>query len=184
MVDASGHAAFGLLFAVPAWFVWDDRASATFVVLTALAALVPDVDVWLAALFPAEIHHHGVVHTVVFLAAASLVAAALFAALFGGRLDSWLRSERFDRTGTFVYLLAAFLLGTMSHLFADMLSAPDISTPIEPFWPFFDKPWSVDVVWYDATWINLGFLVAMVITHAVLAYVTTPADHRYRLLSR
>jgi len=64
-----------------------------------------------------------------------------------------------------------------------MLSAPDISTPIEPFWPFFDKLWSVvDLVWYNAMWINFGFLSAMIVVHLALAYLTTLPDHRYRLL--
>jgi len=61
----------------------------------------------------------------------------------------------------------------VSHLVADMLSAPDISTPIEPFWPFFDKLWSVDLVWYNAMWINFGFLSAMIVVHLALAYLTT-----------
>ncbi|WP_380677062.1 metal-dependent hydrolase [Salinigranum sp. GCM10025319] len=182
MVDITGHLAFGLLFTLVAWFVWDDRASVAFVGLAAVASLLPDIDLWLTKLFPAQVHHHGVTHTVLFVTVASLVGGAVLVGLFGRRLDRWIESERFDRSSLFAFSSMALLVGSLSHLVADMLSAPDISTPIEPFWPFFDKPWAVDVVWYNAAWINLWFFAAMVVLHLVLAYLTTPADHRYRLL--
>lgn len=182
MVDVTGHIAFGLLFAVGAWFLWDDRASVAFVCLAAVASLLPDVDLWLTKLFPAEIHHHGVTHTVLFAGVASVVGGALVVGLFGRRFDDWIPSERFDQASLFVFVTAGLLAGSLSHLVADMLSAPDIAKPINPFWPFFDKPWAVDVVWYNAAWINVGFFVVMVVIHALLAYATTPADHRYRLL--
>ena len=181
MVDIMGHIAFGLFFAVVAWFIWDDRASVAFIGLAVVASLLPDIDLWLSKLFPAEVHHHGVTHTVLFVTIASLVGGAILAGLFSRRIDAWIESERFDRSSLFVFLSGGFLAGSLSHLVADMLSAPDISTPIEPFWPFFDKPWSVDLVWYNATWINLGFLAVIVVVHLALAYFTTPPDHRYRL---
>ena len=78
----------------------------------------------------------------------------------------------------------AFLLGGLSHITADMLSAPDISTPIEPFWPFFDKPFSVDLIYYNDPLWNSVFLLAMLGIHAGLAYFVDPADHRYRFGER
>jgi membrane-bound metal-dependent hydrolase YbcI (DUF457 family) len=184
MVDIMGHIAFGLLFASVAWFLWDDRASVAFVALAVVASLLPDVDLWLSKLFPAQVHHHGVTHTVLFVAVVSLVAAGILTLTLGDRIDDWIESERFDRSSLFLFLSGGLLAGGLSHLVADMLSAPDISTPIEPFWPFFDKPWAVDLVWYNATWINLGFLAVMITVHLALAYATTPPDHRYRLLPR
>lgn len=181
MVDIMGHIAFGLLFATVAWFLWDDRASVAFIGLVAVASLLPDIDLWLTKLFPAEVHHHGVTHTVVFVTVMSLIVGAILTLLFGRRINNWIQSERFDRLSLFAFTSAAFLTGGLAHLVADMLSAPDISTPIEPFWPFFDKPWSVDLVWYNAMWINLGFLSVMIVVHLALAYATTPAEHRYRL---
>jgi membrane-bound metal-dependent hydrolase YbcI (DUF457 family) len=181
MVDITGHIAFGLLFAVVAWFIWDDRASVAFVALAVVASLLPDIDLWLSKLFPAEVHHHGVTHTVLFVTIASLVGGAILAGLFSRRIDDWIESERFDRSSLFVFLSGGVLAGGLSHLVADMLSAPDISTPIEPFWPFFDKPWSVDLIWYNAWWTNFGFIAVMVVVHLALAYFTTPPDHRYRL---
>lgn len=184
MVDIMGHIAFGLLFALPAWFLWDDRASVGFIVLAAVASLLPDIDLWLVKLFPAQIHHHGLTHTVLFVTIASLVGGAILAGLFSRRADNWIESERFDTYSLFVFSSVAFLTGSLSHLVADMLSAPDIATPIEPLWPFFDKSWSLDLLWYNAMWINAGFISVMIVLHLALAYLITPVDHRYRLLPR
>lgn len=181
MVDITGHLAFGLLFALPAWYVWDDRVSVGFVALAAVAALLPDIDLWLTVLFPDQIHHHGVIHTVLFAVGASLVIGAIVAGLLRRRVDRWVGDERFHARRLFVVATLAVLTGTLSHLFADMLSAPDLSTPIEPFWPFFAKPWSLDLLWYNATWINYGFFTVMVVTHLALAYLTTPPERRHRL---
>ena len=183
MVDVMGHVAFGLLFALPAWFIWTGRASAAFVVLAGASATVPDIDVFLSKVFPNAVHHHGVTHTVLAVVIGALILAAIVAALFTDSIDDWIDSERFDRSSLFAFSLAAFLVGGLSHLFGDILSAPDISTPIEPFWPFFNMSLAVDVVWYNAWWINIGFLTVMVVIHLVLAYYVTPTDHRYRLAS-
>jgi hypothetical protein len=180
VVDITGHLAFGLLFALPAWWVLDDRASVGFVALTAVAALLPDIDLWLAMVFPAQVHHHGVTHTVLFAGGASLVGGAVVAGLLCRQVDSWI-GERVGARALFISAAVAVFAGTLSHLSADMLSAPDISTPIEPFWPLFAKPWSVDLVWYNATWINYGFFAVMVTVHVVVAYLTTPTARRHRL---
>jgi MFS family permease len=133
IVDITGRIAF-------AWFVRDRRAAATFVGLAVIASLLPDIDLWLTELFPAEFHHHGVTHTVVFAVLASVVGGALVAWLLAGPIDDWTDSERFDWRSLFVLSTGAFLAGNRSHIVADVLSAPDTSTPIEPFWPFFDEP--------------------------------------------
>ncbi|WP_227015060.1 hypothetical protein [Natronorubrum aibiense] len=44
MIDLMGHVAFGLLLTLPAWHFWNDRASVAFVVLAAVASLLPDID--------------------------------------------------------------------------------------------------------------------------------------------
>lgn len=183
MVDITGHIAFGLFFSVFAWFVWERRASAAFVAFAVVASLLPDVDLWLQKLFPAEVHHHGVTHTVLFTVLVSIAGAAVLAVLFGKRIDEWIGGERFDRMSLFVFTTTAFVIGSLSHLLADMLSAPDIASPVQPFWPFFEKPWSVDVLYYDAGWINFGFIAVMIVVHLALAYATSPRNHRYRLAS-
>lgn len=181
MVDIMGHVAFGLLFSLLAWFVWDDRASVGFIGLAVVASLFPDIDLLLSSWFPDAVHHHGVTHTVLFVTAASVVGGAVLAGLFSSQIDDWIGSEQFDTSSLFVFATAGFLAGGLSHVVADVLSAPDISTPIEPFWPVITQPLGIDLVWYNAAWINVGFLSVMVVTHVALAYATTPADHRYRL---
>jgi len=184
MVDIMGHIAFGLLFALPAWFLWDDRASVGFISLAVVASLFPDSDLWLSRWFPDMIHHHGVTHTVLFVAATSLVVGTVLTGSLGSRIDDWVGSEQFDTSSLFVFSTTGLLAGGLSHLLADILSAPDISTPIEPFWPVYTQPLGIDLVWYNAAWINVGFLSVMVGTHIALAYVTTLTDHRYRLLPK
>jgi len=81
-----------------------------------------------------------------FVTLVSLVAGVAFAWLMdvaGER--GWLSADTLPDGSRYAFSLAALLAAGYSHLFADMLSAPDISTPIEPFWPFFEKPWAVDV---------------------------------------
>ncbi|PSP82483.1 hypothetical protein BRC83_09290 [Halobacteriales archaeon QS_1_68_17] len=80
-----------------------------------------------------------------------------------------------------VFAFGAFLLGGLSHLFADMLSAPDIAQPIEPFWPFLTKPWSVDLLWYNSPWWNAGLLAVAVLLHVAVAYAVEPFQHSYRI---
>lgn len=182
MVDLMGHLAFGLLFALPAWFRWDDRVSLGFVGLAAVAAFLPDVDLLLVALFPGEVHHHGVTHTVLFVTVAALAGAAVVTALLTERFDEWVGGESFDSPRLFAFSFLGLLAGGFSHVFADMLSAPDVSTPVEPLWPLVDGAWGVDLVWYNARWINVGFLAVMLVVHVAVAYHTTPADRHHRLL--
>ncbi|WP_436927147.1 metal-dependent hydrolase [Halosimplex amylolyticum] len=170
MVDVMGHLAMGLLWSLPAWFLWDERVSALFVAFAVLMAPVPDVDKYVAMAFPDLVHHHGVTHTVVFAAAISVVAGAIVAATLTDRIDGWTDGQRFDTQQTFLFSTAAFAVGGLSHVFADMLSAPDISTPIEPLWPFVDGSWGIDVLYYDNPWWNVGFLTLMVAVHLVAAY--------------
>lgn len=176
--------AFALVFALPAWFVWRKRVSAAFVVLSLFTSVLPDLDVLLARWFPGLIRHHGVTHTVVFVVLVSIVTGLLSAALLTRPIDDWLGWERFDRESMFAFAFLAFLLGGLSHLFADSLSAPDISTPITPFWPFLDWAVGLDVIYYDNPLYNAVFLVAMLAVHAAVAYLAEPVGHRYRFQRR
>jgi membrane-bound metal-dependent hydrolase YbcI (DUF457 family) len=184
MVDVMGHIAMAMLWAIPAWFIWSRKVALTFVGFAAVAGLLPDMDLYLSQLFPAAVHHHGVTHTVVFVVILGLVLGGLVAVTLTGPIDRWLDSERFDKKSLFGFTSAALIVGGLAHLFADSLSAPDIASPIEPFWPFFNKPWSVDLIWYNSIWWNLGLLVLAVVLHATLAYTSKPRDHSYRIASR
>jgi len=180
MVDIMGHLGFGLLFLVPAWFLWSRRVSITFVALGLLTSLLPDVDLWLTKLFPAQFHHHGVTHTIVFVVGASLAASALAAAVLTDPVDRWLSWDRFDAGSMFAFSFLAFVLGGLSHVFADVLSAPDISTPIEPFWPLYEQPLGIDLIYYDDPLWNSVFLAVMLVVHAAIALTVSPNEHPYR----
>lgn len=182
MVKLMGHLGIALLWAVPAWFVWEPRVSLAFVGFVLSTAMLPDVDLVLRDVLP--IVHHGVTHTVVSVAVVSLIAGALVE--YG--LRSWLERRWFRRRGItvssgalFLFVAGGFLLGGLSHLFADMLSAPDIADPIEPFWPLFDKPWSIDVLWYASTPWNVGLLAVGSAIHVALAYLDVRVEHPYSI---
>lgn len=182
MVDVMGHLAMALLVAAPAWVLWDGRLSLAFVGLTLTTAMLPDADLYLQGVLP--ITHHGVTHTVVFVTAVALVAGAVVEFGLRSWLErTWLASEGYAVSdwALFAFVAGAFVLGGCSHLVADMLSAPDIAAPVEPFWPVFEKPWSVDVLYYDNPWWNRGLLAVATALHLALGYLDYEIGHRYRM---
>ena len=173
MVKLMGHIAVGLLFALPAWFVWDGRTALAFVGFVLSTVMLPDIDLLLRHFIP-TVHHHGVTHTVVFVVLVAVVAGVLVARVVMPVLERWwVESENrlvAERT-VYLFVTGGLLLGGLSHLFVDMLSAPDIAPPIEPLWPFLDKPISVDLIYYSSIWWNLGLLAVAVAVHLLLAYL-------------
>lgn len=175
MVDVSGHVGFALLASVPIWFVADRRKTAlAFLAVSVPFGLVPDVDLWLARVFP-TVKHHGVVHTVLAVGVAALVVGPLL----GRRLHPYLVEHGAvgpdeTRRSTAFAVIAA-LTGGLSHLFADVLSAPDISEPIEPFWPVIQGSVGFDVFYYNAFWPNFGLLaVGALVTAGLWAWRGRP----------
>lgn len=172
MVETLGHIAMGLLWAVPAWFLWDGRISLAFIAFVVSTSMLPDLDLLLMQ-YVQGIQHHGVVHTILFVVVFAVIAGVLVTAVVDRVLKRWWVNTEHEWLSTmevYVFVTGGLILGGLSHLFADMLSAPDGGGPIQPFWPFFAKPVSVDVIYYgDPTW-NLGFFVVAVILHLVLAY--------------
>lgn len=180
MVKLMGHLGMALLWAAPAWFLWDGRETLVFVALVLSTAMLPDVDLVLTEVLP--VTHHGITHTVLFVLVASLVAGAVVESTARARLASLLRSHRGDPLpgGTlFLFVASGFFLGGLSHLFTDMLSAPDIAPPLEPFWPLIDKPWSLDLIYYSAFRWNVGLLALGIALHVVVAVLDVKIDHPY-----
>lgn len=182
MAQLMGHLAMALLFALPAWILWDGRTGATFIAFVLATATLPDLDLVLQSL-GLPIKHHGVTHTIVFVlgvaAVAGLVAVAAFRPVL--RRWWWVTERETVRKGT-IYLFAAggFALGGLSHLFADMLAA-DSYESIEPLWPFVEGSVSIYVAHYTSPWLNLGLLVAAVTLHAaVVVSGLFPIEHRFR----
>lgn len=173
MVDVLGHLGMGLLWLAPVWYFVDHRKTAALVVAGGFwFGMLPDVDLVLSAWFRG-FHHHGVVHTVL---AVTVLAVAL------GPPVGWIFARIGERTGWFVErarerayrigFLAVWIPG-ISHLFADILSAPDASTRIEPLWPVVEGPIVlVDVLWYQSFWATWGLFILGVAANLVAWYWT------------
>lgn len=175
MVKLMGHVAMGLLFSTPAWFIWRGRVRLSFIGFVLATVMLPDIDLLLHRVVPA-VDHHEVTHTVVFVVAVAVVVGLLVSHGFMPVLERWwLASEHHPASRATIrrFVVGGLLLGGLSHLFADTLSAPDIAQPIEPLWPVFDQPISVDVIYYSSIWWNLGLLVVAVLIHLALAVHTS-----------
>lgn len=182
MAQLMGHLAMALLFALPAWILWDGRTGAAFVAFVLATATLPDLDLLLQS-FGLPVKHHGATHTVVFVLGVAAVAGLVAVATFRPVLRRWWRMTEREtvRNGT-IYLFAAggFALGGLSHLFADMLAA-DSYESIEPLWPFVEGSVAIYVAHYTSPWLNLGLLVAAATLHtAVVASGVFPIEHRFR----
>lgn len=168
MVDVLGHLGMALLWLAPAWFIIDKRkTAATFVAVGFWFGMLPDVDLVLSN-YIQTIEHHGVFHTILVVT----VLAAIIGPLVGGLLkrtvggSAWFTDRAADNAASFGFVMV--LVAGLSHLFGDILSAPDISERIEPFWPLYVQPVSVDVFWYTSPWVNWGLLVAGVVVNVGL----------------
>ena len=174
MVDVLGHLGMALIWLAPGWYFIDrPKTGVTFVVASVWFGMLPDVDLVLSNYFQ-TIHHHGVFHTIVVV---TLLAAAL------GPILGWVVAKAVGDTEWFspeathdavaIGVIGVWVAG-LSHLVADMLSAPDISSRIEPLWPLYDGPIVlVDVLWYQSFWATWALLIAGVAVNAVLWYWKT-----------
>lgn len=109
MVDVLGHLGMALLWLAPVWYFLVYRRTAALVVAGGFwFGMPPDIGLPLSVWVPG-IHHHGVVHAV--------LAVAVFAVVLGP-----LVGFVFKRIGALTVLIPG-----LAHVFADMLSAPDVS---------------------------------------------------------
>ena len=173
MVDVMGHFAMAALWALPAWYRWHGRVALAFVGFALATAMLPDVDLLLRHYHPA-IQHHGVMHTVLFVTAIAIVAGTLAAHTLAPLLERWwVKSEGYTipRRDVHAFVTGGLAIGGLSHVFADMLSSPDIAAPVSPFWPVYAEPVAFDVIYYDSPVWNVGLLTAMLAVHLVAGYV-------------
>ncbi|MFC4549598.1 MULTISPECIES: metal-dependent hydrolase [Halorussus] len=171
MVDVLGHLGMALIWLAPAWYFLDrPKTAATFVGLSFWFGMLPDVDLYLSNWF-AGIHHHGVVHTILAVAIFAVVLGPMLGWVFKkiGESSDWF-SERATDSAYSIGVIAILVAG-LSHLFADMLSAPDVAQPIEPFWPLYNgQIVLMDVVWYKSFWATWGLFLAGLAINAGLWY--------------
>jgi MFS family permease len=170
MVDVVGHLGMALIWLAPAWFVLGrTRTAATFVGIGFWFGMLPDVDLVLKEVF-ATVKHHGIMHTIL---AVTLVAAVvgpivgwILRRTLGG--SEWFSADAADNATSFGFLMV--WIAGLAHIFADMLSAPDIAEAVEPFWPLYQQSLGIDIVWYNNPWFNWGLLVVGLVLNAALYY--------------
>jgi hypothetical protein len=178
MVDVVGHLGMALIWLAPAWFVIDHRkTAATFVAVGFWFGMLPDVDLVLSNVLP-TVKHHGVFHTVF----AATILAAIIGPLVGWALktaldDSDWFSEAAEANAYSLGFVMVFVAG-VAHVFADMLSAPDISEAVEPLWPLYRQSFGIDIVWYNNPWFNWGLFVTGIVLNVALYYWLKPSAGR------
>jgi len=92
-----------------------------------------------------------------------------------GRDSGWFSARARERAYR-IGFVAVWVSG-LSHVFADILSAPDASTRIEPFWPVVNGPVVlIDVLWYESWWATWGLLLLGVAVNLVAWYRTGGRD--------
>lgn len=185
MVDVTGHFGMALLFAAPAWLIWGRRGSLAFTGFALATAMLPDSDLVLRHVLP--IYHHGVTHTFLFVVLMSILVGAIAARYLTDWFNRYrrIRSSEITAETVFVFATGGLIVGGVSHLFADLLSAPDIAAPLSPFWPVYSKPVVIDVIYYGSPFWNYGLLVAGVGLHIALArHQRYPLETRYRIGGR
>lgn len=178
MVDVVGHLGMALIWLAPAWLAIDRvKTVTTFVGVGFWFGLLPDSDLYIRRVLK-TVKHHGVLHTVL---GVTIIAAVL------GPLIAWLLermlagTEWFSRTAeryTFAFGFLMVWVSGLSHIFADMLSAPDIAEPLEPLWPLYQQSFGIDVVWYSDPWVNRGLLIVGLVLNMGMYYWKRNASER------
>jgi len=177
-MEPLGHLAMGLLFALPAWMLWDGRTGGAFIAFVLATATLPDLDLYLP-----WTKHHGAFHTVAFVGGVGLVAGVAAVAVLKPTLERWWRlteNETVDAGTVYLFVTGGFVLGGVSHLVGDVLAA-DHYEPIEPLWPLLGRGVEVGLDHYTSPWLNgVPFAVAVGLHLAVLGSATFPLKHRFR----
>lgn len=182
MVEPVGHLAMALLFALPAWILWDGRTGGAFVAFVLATSTLPDVDLVLKGM-GFGVKHHGVTHTILFVVVVGVVAGLLAVPVLRSTLHRWWRlteDETIQRGTTYLFVIGGFVLGGLSHLLGDML-AGDGYEPIEPLWPVIGTEVEFPIAHYTSPWLNgILLLVAVGLHLAVIYSGLFPVEHRYR----
>ena len=169
MVDVLGHLGMALIWLAPSWYFFDrPKTAVTFVAASFWFGMLPDVDLVLSNYFQ-TIKHHGVFHTAVVVTLLAMILGPLLGwvleKLAGG--SEWFSAQA-TNNAVAIGIIGVWIAG-LSHLFGDLLSAPDISEPIEPLWPIFTSHIiHIDVFWYTSFWVNWGLFIIGIAVNALL----------------
>jgi membrane-bound metal-dependent hydrolase YbcI (DUF457 family) len=156
-----------LLFAAPAWFVFDRiTPSLAFTALAASTGMFPDVDLYLMRYF--FIEHHGLTHSLVFTVPAALVLGGIVA---GGYL-AVRGGNRPSASAVYAFAVVALFTGMTAHLFADVLTSPDIAPPVKPLWPVLKARLVLDAAFVKSDLWNLGTLALGIVVQGGLGAKT------------
>lgn len=168
MVDVIGHFGMAMIWLAPAWFVLDhERTAALFVGVGFWFGMLPDVDLVLSNWF-STIKHHGVFHTVLVVTILAAVIGPIVGWILKKALgdSDWLSRQAADNALGFGFVMV--WVAGLAHVFADMLSAPDIAEAVEPFWPLYQQSLGIDIFWYNSPLANWGLLVTGVLLNVAL----------------
>lgn len=156
-----------LLFAAPAWLVFDDvRKGLSFTALAALTGMAPDADLVLMKYF--FIEHHGLTHSFLFVVPVALVLGAIVAGLYLA-----VRSDRrASAAAVYGFVTLGLLTGLFAHMFADFITTPDIAPPIKPLYPVLEFRVIGDVAFVKSKLWNLGTLALGIVVQAGLGLET------------
>ena len=163
-----GHYGMALLFAAPSVRFLSKRRSALFTLLALLVSTLPDMD-----LFVPYTHHHGGMHTLLFVIVGSTAVGLTFTGIATGY-----RMALRDRLGTpilpervvFRLTTTAFAVGIGSHLVADAIAIPIADNLLRPFWPVSDVVVEFYLIYPgDPLW-NVGIFAAGLVVQATLVF--------------
>lgn len=161
-----GHVGMALLVVSPAALLLDrKRRYLPMAGLALVTALLPDADTTLPLT-----HHHGGMHTFVFVFSASLAVGLAFA--FVSLNVLWLARRidglpSFRPQASFALGFGGSFAGLGSHLVADMLPVPIDGNPVKPLWPVLDAEVALGLMHPgDPAW-NWGLLAAGIAAQAL-----------------
>jgi membrane-bound metal-dependent hydrolase YbcI (DUF457 family) len=150
-----------LLFAAPAWLAFSrGKTSLAFVALAASTGMFPDVDLLLMRYFFVE--HHGLTHGFFFLVPAALVLGGVVAGAYLLVRDG----TRPGPATVYAFAVAALFTGMLAHLFADVLTSPDIAPPVKPLWPVLKARLVLDAAFVKSNLWNIGTLALGIVVQA------------------
>lgn len=168
-----GHYGLALVFTAPFSYVLGRRSGTIFAMFVLTTALLPDADLLIPWL-----DHHGLTHTVWFVALAPPVIGVLVTLAFGlyRSVTDDPRLPIFDAPLVFTWATLGSFLGLSSHLLADLLLFVPV-LPIRPFSPFDFRVVVFDVFHVGNLWRNL-VIFAFGLAFNVVAFWRTNADEQ------